>query len=106
MKSLAAAGALMIALAMPLAHAQDASQGTSEATSKDSSSTASPSQTDGTSPNNMGATGWTGPHRGPTSPGNPGVAAPSDSPDKQPAVATGSDLNGPPKEFPSNKAPE
>lgn len=102
MKTLAAAGALMIALAMPLAHAQDTSPGTSQGLSK---STASP-QTDGTSANNMGATGWTGPHRGATSPDHPDVAAPSDSKDKQPPVATGADLSGPAKAFPSNKAPE
>jgi hypothetical protein len=54
----------------------------------------------------MGATGWTGPHQGQTSPGHPDAPAPADSPDKQPAVSTGADLNGPPKEFPSNKTPE
>ena len=41
-----------------------------------------------------------------TSPGNPDVPDPPDSPDKQPPVGTGADLNGPPKAFPSNKAPE
>ncbi len=39
-------------------------------------------------------------------PGLPKTQPPSDSTDKQPPVATGEDLKGPPKAFPSNKAPE
>jgi len=54
----------------------------------------------------MGATGWSGPHRGQTSPGHPDGPEPADSPDKQPPVGTGADLKGPPQAFPSNKAPE
>ena len=57
-------------------------------------------------PEQMGTTGWSGPHRGPTSDGTVAAPTPSDSPDKQPMVATGEDLKGPPKAFPSNKAPE
>jgi hypothetical protein len=57
-------------------------------------------------PEAMGATGWSGPHRGQTSPGSPDAPAANDSPDKQPPVATGADLGGPIKAFPSNKAPE
>ncbi len=57
-------------------------------------------------PETMGTTGWSGPHRGATS--HPTAAGPtqSDSLDKQPPVATGEDLEGPAKAFPSNKAPE
>ena len=54
----------------------------------------------------MGATGWNGPHRGQTSPGNPAGPAPTPSADKQPPVATGADLAGPPMAFPSNTTPE
>jgi hypothetical protein len=54
----------------------------------------------------MGATGWSGPHRGQTSPGGPEGADPSPSSDKQPPVATGADLKGAPEAFPSNRAPE
>jgi hypothetical protein len=57
-------------------------------------------------PEQMGTTGWSGPHRGPTSDSTAAAPTPSDSQDKQPAVATGADLNGPAKAFPSNKAPE
>jgi hypothetical protein len=57
-------------------------------------------------PEQMGNTGWSGPHRGPTSDSTVAAPTPSDSPDKQPLVATGADLSGPAKAFPSNKAPE
>ena len=95
MKTLAAAGALMIALAMPMAAAED--------NSPSGGSTQTPSQ--GADSNQQSTNGSNGQHRA-TSPGNPDVAAPSDSTDKQPPVATGSDLNGSAKAFPSNKAPE
>ena len=57
-------------------------------------------------PQSMGTTGWSGPHRGPASDTTNAAPTPSDSPDKQPPVGTGADLQGPPKAFPSNKAPE
>jgi hypothetical protein len=57
-------------------------------------------------PEQMGTTGWSGPHRGPTSDSTAAAPTPSDSPDTQPPVATGADLGGPAKAFPSNKTPE
>jgi hypothetical protein len=60
----------------------------------------------GTSPEGMGSTGWTGGNRGQTSPGHPDAPEAKDSTDKQPLVATGLDLRGQPRAFPSNKAPE
>jgi len=54
----------------------------------------------------MGATGWSGPHRGQTGAGADTNYVPTPSTDRQPLVATGTDLNGPPVAFPSNKAPE
>jgi hypothetical protein len=80
---------------------------------------------DGTSPQNRGSTGWTGAHPetgGATldqtkpngEPGKPanattgqGVAVHDDALAKdQPEVATGEDLNGPPRRFAPSKAPE
>jgi hypothetical protein len=58
----------------------------------------------GTGPHDTGSTGWTGGNRNTEK--SPATAPLSDSPDKQPPVATGSDLKGQPKAFPSNKAPE
>jgi len=60
---------------------------------------------DGGANNQMGSNGWSGGHKS-TSPGHPDVPTPADSLDKQPPVVTGLKLDGPPKAFPSNKAPE
>jgi hypothetical protein len=56
----------------------------------------------GTEPPAMGATGWTGGSRGTTHPTDP---TPDSSKD-QPTMATGKDLEGPPKQFPPNQTPE
>jgi hypothetical protein len=70
---------------------------------------------DGTSPQNRGSTGWTGaqPETG-GEPGKPanatsgqGVTVHDDALAKdQPEVATGEDLNGPPRRFAPSKTPE
>jgi hypothetical protein len=82
---------------------------------------------DGTSPQNRGSTGWTGAHpetggatldQGQNKPkGEPGkpvdattgqgatVHDESEAKD-QPELATGEDLNGPPRRFPPSKTPE
>jgi hypothetical protein len=66
----------------------------------------------GTAPENMGATGWTGGSRGQTqdsatTTGQGNNAAQDAAAAKdQPAMATGEDLKGPPKQFPPNKTPE
>ena len=56
----------------------------------------------GTAPDGMGSTGWTGGSRGQTDPGKPDPESAS----QQPFVATGQDLNGPPKQFPAQQTPE
>ena len=95
--------AAMLALsAPPLALAQNAAPQMQEKPAAMPQGGSSGASQDG----GMGATGWSGPHRGQTSPGHPEGPDPADSPDKQPPVATGQDLNGAPKAFPSNKAPE
>jgi hypothetical protein len=53
----------------------------------------------GTAPGSMGSTGWTG---GQTDPGKPDPESAS----QQPFMATGEDLNGPPKQFPAQQTPE
>ncbi len=56
-------------------------------------------------PTNSDGTGGNGSSANPGPPGAPKITV-TDSLDKQPPVATGEDLKGPPKAFPSNKAPE
>jgi hypothetical protein len=74
---------------------------------KPSNATTGQTSDQGTSPQGMGSTGWTGPHRGETASSAPTTPyVPSPSLDKQPPVATGADLRGPPMAFPSNQAPE
>jgi hypothetical protein len=65
----------------------------------------------GTAPENMGATGWTGGSRGQTK--DPATTTGQANSDRdaeaakdQPAMATGEDLKGPPKQFPPDKTPE
>lgn len=91
--SLALASAFTLPAAAQTAHQQGA----------DSNQHSAPIPGNPTAPNETTGSG------GPANPGPPGaptnVTLP-DSPDKQPAVATGQDLKGPAKEFPSNKAPE
>ncbi len=65
----------------------------------------------GTSPAEMGATGWSGGSRGQThdsatstGAGNSGTN--SEAAKDQPLMATGEDLKGPPAQFPANKTPE
>lgn len=70
-----------------------------------------PNNTSGTSPAEMGATGWTGGTRGQThdsaTVSGPGASAKdTESARDQPAMATGADLKGPPAQFPANKTPE
>ncbi len=65
----------------------------------------------GTSPENMGATGWNGGSRGQThnsvtTTGQGSGAQDTEAAKDQPAMATGEDLKGPPKQFPANKTPE
>jgi hypothetical protein len=65
----------------------------------------------GTAPENMGATGWTGGSRGQTqdsatTTGQGNAAQDAAAAKDQPAMATGEDLKGPPKQFPPNKTPE
>lgn len=65
----------------------------------------------GTAPENMGATGWNGGSRGQTkdpatTTGQGTGAQDAEAAKDQPAVATGEDLKGPPKQFPPNKTPE
>ena len=56
----------------------------------------------GTAPEGMGSTGWTGGNRGQTDPGK----VDPESASQQPFMATGQDLNGPPKQFPAGQTPE
>lgn len=70
-----------------------------------------PNSNSGTSPAEMGATGWTGGTRGQThdsaTVSGPGASAKDTEAAKdQPAMATGADLKGPPAQFPANKTPE
>jgi hypothetical protein len=65
----------------------------------------------GTAPENIGATGWTGGSRGQTkdpatTTGQGTAAQDAEAAKDQPAMATGEDLKGPPKQFPANKTPE
>lgn len=55
----------------------------------------------GTAPDGMGSTGWTGGSLGATNSASDPEAA-----SRQPEMATGSDLNGPPKQFPAQQTPE
>lgn len=105
MKALAAAAALLISLALPMALAQD-----------HSATPASPensSHSDGTAPQGMGSTGWTGgsggSHTGTSNSQTTGAAPREGSSGPaadQPETATGEDLNGPPTRFPADKTPE
>ena len=72
---------------------------------------------DGTSPQNRGSTGWTGAHPetgGATldqtkpngEPGKPANVHDDALAKDQPEVATGEDLNGPPRRFAPSKTPE
>ena len=103
MKTLVASAALLIALAAPMALAQE--QSTTPVSPENSS------HSDGTAPQGMGSTGWTGGSGGShignsnsqttgASQGTPGPTA------GQPEVATGEDLKGPPTRFPANRTPE
>jgi hypothetical protein len=70
-----------------------------------------PNSNSGTSPAEMGATGWTGGTRGQTQDSatvsGPGASAKDTEAAKdQPMMATGEDLKGPPAQFPANKTPE
>jgi hypothetical protein len=70
-----------------------------------------PNTNSGTSPAEMGATGWTGATRGQThdsaTVSGPGASArDTEAAKDQPAMATGADLKGPPAQFPANKTPE
>ena len=70
-----------------------------------------PNTNSGTSPAEMGATGWTGGTRGQThdsaTVSGPGASAKDTEAAKdQPKMATGEDLKGPPAQFPANKTPE
>lgn len=57
------------------------------------------SSTQGTSPDNMGSTGWTGPHKGEKT-------GDGKRTEGQPLMATGRDLKGPPKRFSPSETPE
>jgi hypothetical protein len=77
-----------------------------------SSTPPSPGNSDnstGTSPENRGSTGWTGGQRE-TTPTSSKSAQAQTGDDAaaadQPLMATGKDLNGPPKRFPANNTPE
>ena len=105
MKAPAAAAVLLIALASPIALAQDHS--TTPASPENSS------HSDGTAPHGMGSTGLTGgaggSHIGTSNSATTGSAPrqePSGLAADQPEMATGQDLNGPPIRFPANKTPE
>lgn len=72
------------------------------------------SHSDGTAPQGMGSTGWTGgtggSHIGTSNQQTTGMGA-GKTPDNeaaadQPEMATGVDLKGPPTRFPANKTPE
>ena len=70
-----------------------------------------PTNSSGTAPENMGATGWSGGSRGQThdsaTSNGPGASAKDTEAAKdQPVMATGEDLKGPPAQFPANKTPE
>ena len=65
------------------------------------------SSSTGTSPDGMGSTGWTGGSRGSTeTTGQNSEKSDSESAQQQPEMATGSDLKGPPAQFPAAKTPE
>jgi hypothetical protein len=99
MRTLAAAGALLIVLGLPLAFADDSSK--TGGSGQSSQTTGS-----GSGQGGEGTTGWSAPHNGPTTPGHPNGPPPPDSPQKDAPVATGADLNGPATAFPANKSPE
>jgi hypothetical protein len=70
-----------------------------------------PNSNSGTSPAEMGATGWTGGTRGQThdsatGTGQANSGTNSEAAKDQPVMATGEDLKGPPAQFPANKTPE
>jgi hypothetical protein len=70
-----------------------------------------PNSNSGTSPAEMGATGWTGGTRGQThdsatGAGQANSGTNSEAAKDQPVMATGEDLKGPPAQFPANKTPE
>lgn len=101
---------LTLTLGLPAgALAQQPSPQTSQAPGDASASQHSDQQPNakGAKPEGMGASGWSGPHRGETTGSAPTTPyVPSPSKDTQPPVVTGEDLQGQPKAFPSNKTPE
>jgi len=63
----------------------------------------------GTEHDGIGSTGWTGGSRSPSNidPGSQNASkVDPEAPQQQPAMATGVDLLGPPKQFPASQTPE
>ncbi|MBC7585035.1 MAG: hypothetical protein H7316_14925 [Tardiphaga sp.] len=100
------------AMLMVVATGTLAQNNTPPATTVEQPTTAKqPNTNSGTSPAEMGATGWTGATRGQTQDSatvsGPGASArDTEAAKDQPAMATGADLKGPSAQFPANKTPE
>ena len=102
----------LVALLLMVSAGALAQNNTPPASTMEKPSTTSQSKdSSGTSPVEMGATGWTGGTRGQTHDsatgtgrGDSGTNSPAAQ--DQPAMATGGDLKGPPAKFPANKTPE
>jgi opacity protein-like surface antigen len=105
MKTLVAASALLIALASPMALAQDHS---ATPPSPENSSNSK-----GTSPEGMSSSGWSGAGLGGVHTGKSNETtgsgqreSSSEPTSDQPEMATGQNLKGPPHRFPANNTPE
>jgi len=97
------AAALLVAPGTAIA--QNAPAETSGSAAENPSAIPQSSHT-GTTPEGMGSTGWSGPHRGQTEKDKSHDAGDRAAATSQPYMATGEDLKGPPTQFAPAKTPE
>ncbi len=101
---------LVAAMLMAAASVSSAQNNTPPAHTVEQATPQQPNNKSGTSPQEMGATGWTGGTRGQThdsaTSGQGDSGTNSQAAKDQPVMATGEDLKGPPAQFPANKTPE
>jgi hypothetical protein len=102
-----AAGLLAVATTIAVAQVPNA------ATTEHPSNTTKQRSNSGTAPENMGASGWTGGRKDATPQAETSGAGPGDVHSETPGninndsvYATGTDLKGPPAQFPANQTPE